>query len=163
VDPRSTVHNRPNELEPPSLKDVSECLSQDIIWGDAAVELHDVSTDLVRDCINSVSDASQNVTDESVMRCFPFPDFSLSSGVSTPLVDEEPRIQSPTPNSSQTTSPPSTVTGPISSKLTSLIPSPRIANYWPTTSGSVVPLPLPDGHFKCSKCPRTFAALVKAR
>jgi hypothetical protein len=113
VDPRSiTLHHLPHVLETPSLIDVSECASLDDIRGEAAVELHDDSTDTVQcDRTESVSDASQYVTEGGVVRSSLQPDIPTVSPISTPLLDA---------NSNEESSIPSTTSFSLESTLTEL-------------------------------------------
>ena len=53
------------------------------------MERHDVSTDLVRDCARSVSDASQNDADESAVREISFVSDSLFGSVCSPSLEDE--------------------------------------------------------------------------
>jgi hypothetical protein len=160
LDPRSDLHNPPNVLNTPSLIDVSKCSSPDHpvanTWGEAAVVHHDNSPDLVRDCTRSVSDASQNDTDESAVCRNSFVPDPPSGSASSSSLDDESGNHTTTSPQSQSTTPFETM-----NELASLTPSPRSKAGLVTQY--VVVLPLPNGRFKCPKCPRIFPGLGGAR
>jgi hypothetical protein len=159
LDPRSDFHIYINGLTPPSLIDVSRCSSPDVTWGEAAVELHDASPDLVHDRSKSVSDASQNDPVESAVREVSFVPDTPSDSASSPSLDDESRNQTSISPESQSTTLSQTPNGLMSSKLA----SPSLRSTVGLVTNSVVPLSLPNGRFKCPKCPRSFHQQREAR
>jgi hypothetical protein len=125
------------------------------------VERHNDSTDSIRDCIESVSDASQYVTDGGGVHDLPFPDYFHVSRSSSPLLDDEDGINTSITPYSQTTGFIEIMSGSMSSQLSSLSPPPRLCDAG--VIQPVAPLLMPNGDFQCPKCPRKFRKFIKAR
>ena len=163
IDPQSILNNRPNVLDPPSLNDDSkyhellpvgssiEHRNADLdAWGDADAEPleepHALSTDRSSDRLRSVSDASQNVTDESVVRKTSFD--SKSSRISP---NPEGEVLNPF-------APPS--------PTSSISPVSRQSKHITIDTGSdelSVPSCFHLGNSKGPKCPRTTTNPRKAQ
>lgn len=157
-------------LDPPSLKDVSknptpEDDNQQVrnSWGEAAVQRyeHEVSTDSSRDREESVSEASQSVAAESVVRAIsfvtPFSNIPHDGAVET--LDFTSTI-------SKTTTPSSTENRFLSRTHALLANSPQNLPQEldpASVPGVVDPILSAEGRFKCPKCPRDFAERGKAR
>jgi len=142
--PQSILFRKPHyELNTPFLKDVSKSSLSDETWGEAAVERHDTSPDLVRsDREESVSDASQYVADGCAARYHflcslksPSPQGSTISESINASSSSQPAFTPPPQNSDASSSP--------------LIVAPRAQ------------VPLTTRQFTCPDCPRTFAGHAK--
>lgn len=151
VDPRTITNSSNHGLNTPSLIDVSE--RQDA-RGEAAVEHHDDSPNLVYDCAMLVSEASQNVAEECEVRPLYESDNSSGSHFSSPLLDNESGNHTSVPPLSPWTATPEPI---VNMDLTL---SPTIQS--PVPMRPAVPTP-PARQLMCSKCPRTFSSQAKAR
>ncbi|TVY31737.1 hypothetical protein LSUB1_G008378, partial [Lachnellula subtilissima] len=160
LDPRSALYNPPDVLKPPSLIDVSECSSSDGTRGEAAVELHDDSLNAVQhDRTELVSEASQHVAEEGMVL-----DPSLSAEFSNPVlpspsVDDESGNHTSISPASQTEISSESMNGLVPSPCQSMSSASRVS--W-TVTENIAYITLPDGTFKCPKCPRTFREERKA-
>ena len=123
------------------------------------MERHEVSTDWDHDRSKSVSDASQNDTDESAVRKFFFVSDLPSGSVSSPSLDDESGNHTTVSPESQSMAPLETPNGSMSSKLA----SPSLRSEAGLVTQPAIPLPLPNGRFGCPKCPRIFPRSVDAR
>lgn len=132
--------------------------------------VHDDSPDPVqRDRTESASDASQHVTDESVVPDF-FSDSSANTSISSfssPLLQHQRRNQSfLTSSHSSPASNMASMNGSVSSQLESSIP---IHQTFDAAQPQPPPIPqqivltaLPNSRYGCPRCPRTFSNLKKA-
>ncbi|KAH8591289.1 hypothetical protein B0O99DRAFT_675257 [Bisporella sp. PMI_857] len=160
VDPRSIFHKSPHVLDPPTesvSKDQElESLADDT-WGEAdsepRKEPHDVSTDRSCDRGKSVSDASQYVADESVVRNVSFlSNYSVNNEEGGRAAAAALLLQ------------PITAALMISEPLTrSIISSTSSASVSDKVGTNGCFSTLSNGHFKCPSCPRTYSNLGKAR
>lgn len=129
------------------------------------MERHDDSPDLVnRDRAESVSDASQYATDGGAV-CSQIS--QLSNLFSAPDCSSSPsecyRSVTKTTVLPQTPAPASPIVRTASSQIQTL-DSEQVANLSVTdTTTRTYPSSLPNGLFKCPKCPRVFRTLQKAR
>jgi len=147
LDPRSTLYKPSNVLGQPSLIDVSECSSPDGTRGEAAVELHDDSPSTVqRDRTELVSDASQYVAEEGMVRDHSLSADSLNTQLSDPSLDDESGDH--------------TSISPLSQPTASSQSSTSESQFEQLEDASLTKLP--DGTFKCPKCPRTYPERRKA-
>ena len=153
VDPRTVTNSSNHGLNTPSLIDVSESFST---RGEAAVELHDDSPNLVYDCASLVSDASQSVADECAVR-FPFDSGpSPVSHVSSPSVDDESGNHTSISPFSPLTATPEPSAGMYS------IPSPGPQPRSPSM-GFLPLVAVPPRPYNFPQCPRTFSSQFQAR
>jgi hypothetical protein len=164
VDPQSTLlYKLPNVLETPSLGDVSECASQDVARGEAAVERHDAAPIRFNATAPDRSPILANhVTDGGAEQYSPIPTISSGSSLSIPVLDDESgNHTSVSPFSRATTSsePRQGSTTCEGSTLNPPCPEPAAG----LNHVLAVPIHLPDGHFSCPQCPRKFPSLAKAR
>ena len=167
MDPQLTLlHNPPHVLGTPSLEDESECPSQDVTRGEAAVERHDAAPTWVNAMAPSRSPMQANyVADGGVVQNSSMTATSSGSSFSSPLMDDESENW--------------TSISPFSQAMISAEPNaaskPGIGSSWSPTERShehpdlprngmvVVPISLPDGRSGCPRCPRKFLSFARAR
>jgi hypothetical protein len=165
VDPREVVlYNLPDELETPSLKDVSECTFHDVSRGEAAAERRDAAPARGAMVPSWSPIPAKHVAGGGVVRDTPLIPTSLGSEFSSPSLDDESEFSNHTsisPFSQPIASSKPRPESPPDRRSLSIpahpIPPADINNV------ILVPLPLPNGHFSCPHCPRKFSGLARAR
>ncbi|CZT13732.1 uncharacterized protein RAG0_17231 [Rhynchosporium agropyri] len=159
LDPRSLLHSSSNVLGTPSLNDVSKCKGT---WGEAAVNPHDASPNLVHDRTELIFE-SHSITSGGVVRNDFLSDSSTNSRsasrISSPVLDEG--IAYPTPTTPQLPGPSDLDQDQSSTaRLSTLVPV-RGSIAAPSMQGSG-PFSMPNPDFMCPKCPRTFDGFIEA-
>jgi hypothetical protein len=165
VDPQSTLlHNLSNVLETPSLKGVSECTSHDVSRGEAAAERHDAAPARVNAMAPNWSPIpAKHVADGGVVRDSSFATTSSVSSSSSPSLDQESENHTPPSSQAAASSKPGHVPRPEQPSLLILPHCTSAAGVSGVNDMAAVPIPLPNGHFSCPRCPRNFSGFAKAR
>lgn len=125
------------------------------------MELHDDSPNsFQRDRTESVSDASQHVAEEGIVRDLSLSAESSNPDLPSPSVDDGSGNHTSISPASQTEISPESMNVPLSSPSQFMRSVSRLP---PTDTENITHISLPDGTFKCPKCPRTFREEGKAR
>ena len=165
MDPREVVlYNLPDELETPSLKDVSECTSHDVPRGEAAAERRNAAPARGAMAPSWSPIPAKHVAGGGVVRETPLIPTLLGSEFSSPSLDDESELSNHTSISpfSQPTASSEPRPEPPPDLRTLSIPAHPIPPA-DTNNVILVPLPLPNGHFSCPHCPRKFSGFARAR
>lgn len=166
VDPRIISYCPQYVLDPPSLKDVSKTPIPEVnnqlvrsSWGEAAVQRyeHEFSTDSSHDREESVSEASQSVAAESVVRAISFVSFAFPS-----FNNDGVAVIPDSPSTIAQTTTPSSTANESSGTHAPLEISPQEMDLTPVP-GVVDPTLSTKGGFIYPKCPREFVESGKAR